>query len=89
VNSTPGQGSAFHFTARFAPGTAAVPDPAGALPPRPALAGLRGADILLVEDTELNQEVTRAPLEQAGVRVRLAINLERAVSPQMNANERK
>ena len=40
---------------------------------------LRGADILLVEDTELNQDVIRDMLEAAGMRVRVAENGEEAL----------
>jgi CheY-like chemotaxis protein/HPt (histidine-containing phosphotransfer) domain-containing protein len=35
---------------------------------------LRGTEVLLVEDTELNQEVLRDILESAGIRVRIANN---------------
>ncbi|MGZ8245210.1 ATP-binding protein [Methylomagnum sp.] len=82
VDSRLGQGSAFHFTVRvgFSDQTSAPPPAAG---PRrmdsTGLARLRGADILLVEDAELNQEMMRELLEQAGLRVRLANNGEEAL----------
>ena len=38
------------------------------------LAGLRGLDVLLVDDVPLNQEVVRDILESAGIHVRLASN---------------
>ncbi|HJV25002.1 MAG TPA: response regulator [Aromatoleum sp.] len=62
VASEPGQGSNFHFTARFGVGHAqalAGPPAAAAQPaPRvqPKLAGLR---VLLVEDNEVNQQLAR------------------------------
>ncbi|HZX31301.1 MAG TPA: ATP-binding protein, partial [Rhodocyclaceae bacterium] len=82
VESAPGRGSTFHFTVRF-PTTEASAETAH----RPGLqaargemvAGLRGADILLVEDTELNQEVMRDLLEHVGLRVRVAANGEEAL----------
>ncbi len=82
VDSTPGQGSTFHFTARFAASNQ-LPEahPAyGTLKIDSAdLARLQGADILVVEDAELNQQVLREMLEQAGLRVRLANNGEEAL----------
>ncbi len=81
VDSTPGRGSTFHFTIHLAPS-----DRAPTHPPRimarmdsMTLERLRGADILLVEDAELNQDVMRGILEQAGARVRLAVNGEEAL----------
>ncbi len=82
VDSVPGQGSTFHFTARFN-----TSDQALSLYPRhgassvdaAALARLRGADILLVEDAEYNQEVMCELLKQAGFSVRLAVNGEDAL----------
>ncbi|MDP1903990.1 MAG: response regulator [Pseudomonadota bacterium] len=43
------------------------------------LAPLRGADILLVEDVEINQEVMTELLQHAGLKVRLANNGEEAL----------
>jgi PAS domain S-box-containing protein len=51
---------------------------APALDPR-QLAALRGADVLLVEDTDLNQEVIRDMLEGAGLSVRIANNGQEAL----------
>ena len=79
LESALGHGCTFTFTACFAPHTAA---PAALRPQRlgrGALAQLGGADILLVEDAELNQEVMRELLEQAGLRVRLAVNGQEAL----------
>jgi signal transduction histidine kinase/ActR/RegA family two-component response regulator len=71
VESTPGQGSLFWFTARFG-----VTEATPAAPPRPEPAqdaavrpGLR---ILVVEDNPFNQIVTTAMLENVGAIVRLA-----------------
>jgi len=44
-----------------------------------AIASLRGAEILMVDDVPLNQEVVRDMLESAGVRVRLAHNGREAI----------
>jgi PAS domain S-box-containing protein len=80
MDSSPGFGSTFHFTARFA-----LSDHAPLLAPRrqggdgATLDRLRGADILLVEDAELNQEVIRDLLCQVGIHVRLAANGEEAL----------
>lgn len=83
VESIYGEGSAFHFTVRLRVGHAddramdlagMRTTPRSLREDRAALAALQGADILLVEDTELNQEVVRGLLEHAGLRVRLAGN---------------
>lgn len=77
VNSTPGQGSTFWFLATFAK--------AASMPPTVAEAELHGAEtlirtlhsgkrVLLVEDEPINQEVSRALLEEAGLNVDLAEN---------------
>jgi PAS domain S-box-containing protein len=72
VESTPGQGSSFWFTARLAgAGTQAAAPPAGA-PDRPA--ALAGSSILLVEDNVFNQQVARELLEDAGASVVVAGN---------------
>ncbi|MGE5490146.1 MAG: ATP-binding protein [Actinomycetota bacterium] len=82
VDSVPGEGSTFHFTVAFDTTDAApAPDPARGLraASRDVVAGLQGADVLVVEDTELNQEVMRDLLNQVGLRVRLAANGEEAL----------
>ena len=63
VDSAPGQGSTFHFTACFdLPAVGAHPveaatDPAHRADDAEAVAALRGRHVLLVEDNELNQIV--------------------------------
>jgi PAS domain S-box-containing protein len=46
---------------------------------RAGLSAFRGADVLLVEDVEVNQEVIRGLLENAGLNVRVANNGEEAL----------
>ena len=74
VDSVPGQGSTFWFTARFELGSeAAAPAPSG--PGRKnngARAIRRGARVLLVDDNEVNREIGRELLEQVGLAVTLA-----------------
>lgn len=54
--------------------------PALAIPEQSAdMARLRGAELLLVEDNEINQDVARQILEQAGIHVTVAANGEEAV----------
>jgi CheY-like chemotaxis protein/HPt (histidine-containing phosphotransfer) domain-containing protein len=82
VESALNVGSTFHFTIRLPLTDQAPTDPAlhaGKRLEEKNLLRLRGADILLVEDTELNQEVLRDLLEQSGLRVRLASNGEEAL----------
>jgi signal transduction histidine kinase len=72
VESAPGRGSVFSFTVRFgiAPAEpAAQPEPA-ALPGRP----LEGARLLVVEDVDINRQIAREILEQAGATVELAVD---------------
>jgi PAS domain S-box-containing protein len=81
VDSVQDQGSTFQFTARF-PLSSAAPN---AQPPRAkhldraTLEHLHGADILVVEDAELNQEVMQELLRQAGCQVRIAANGQEAL----------
>ena len=76
VESVPGVGSTFWFTARLRPGTAAAQTVAPALPVaeddlRRAHAGAR---VLLVEDDPINQEVAMELLANTGLVVDLAEN---------------
>ncbi|GAB4285695.1 MAG: hypothetical protein Kow0092_39650 [Deferrisomatales bacterium] len=79
VESEPGKGSRFCFTALFerAPEAAAAPGaPGGAEPalpaPGPGEAGRRPLEILLAEDDPVNQLLAKTVLEMAGHRVAVA-----------------
>ncbi|HLO63219.1 MAG TPA: ATP-binding protein [Azonexus sp.] len=73
VDSAPGQGSTFHFTACFGyDTTAAEAQPNPALRSAPAPGTGRRSTILLVEDNPTNRRLTRIVLEKAGYRVLLA-----------------
>ncbi|MBF0192625.1 MAG: PAS domain S-box protein [Magnetococcales bacterium] len=90
VESTPGTGSTFYFTARFGagaePAETATPhvdtDPSAAERegiPEAFARTLRGVRLLLVEDHPVNQEVALELLNAAGIRVDLAMNGEEAL----------
>jgi PAS domain S-box-containing protein len=96
VESEPGQGSTFWFTARLGIGLAGQYSPAaghdspgGQLEQSPVetdnaatgtgLQYIQGAQVLLVEDNELNQEVSAALLNHAGMVVDLAVDGAEAV----------
>ncbi|HKX93236.1 MAG TPA: ATP-binding protein, partial [Methylibium sp.] len=78
VSSQLGSGSTFRFNARFgmAPprsaGAAQAASAEAALPPEERYADLRGARVLVAEDNELNQMLTRELLERIGIEVLLA-----------------
>jgi PAS domain S-box-containing protein len=91
VESTPGKGSTFWFTARLAsagdtaaaqrvPAPAVVPAPSAPAgsPERPR--ALAGSSILLVEDNAFNQQVARELLEDAGATVVVAGNGSEALA---------
>ncbi|WP_243438252.1 two-component regulator propeller domain-containing protein [Fundidesulfovibrio soli] len=64
VQSEPGQGSAFTFTARFAPDAGAgATEAANAR----ALASLQGLRVLVVDDNDLNRELTTELVRMAGM----------------------
>jgi PAS domain S-box-containing protein len=77
VESTPGVGSTFWFTARLGKGIERAAEEAaftpGSLMPR-GVASLVGRRVLLVEDNDLNQEVAAGLLKEAGLEVDLAAN---------------
>jgi len=60
-------------------GQAQAPDAAGHAGAMPAGPSLRGARVLLVEDNELNQQVARELLQEAGVEVDVAANGQEGV----------
>ena len=77
-SSEPGRGSDFRFTARLGlrePGapSAARPRDQGSQPAPPAQ-GLRGVQVLVVEDNELNQEIVGEMLHEQGALVTFADN---------------
>jgi len=84
VDSRPGVGSRFWFTARFGlAGPAAGEVAAAAARESPEQALLRrqaGTRVLLVEDNEVNQEVMRELLSEIGFVVALAANGREAVA---------
>ncbi len=78
LESEPGKGSTFFFTARFglvAAGERALPEPAVSSP----LSRSKRPRVLLVEDDRLNQIVAQRLLESYGVQVVLAANGREAV----------
>ncbi len=83
VQSAPGLGSTFWFTARLHKRTNAtlpLPTPKADLSAENELLRThRGTRVLLVEDNEVNQEVARALLGQAGLAVAVAANGTQAV----------
>jgi len=79
VDSVPGRGSSFWFTARVGRGQGVMPDAeTAAVRPAPALAELRrlhgGARLLLAEDNEVNREVAVELLHGAGLAVDVAVD---------------
>lgn len=84
TESRPGEGAAFHFTARFKHAAGAAlkkaSDPAQNETEKAELAArIKGAKILLVEDNEVNQLVARRIMEKAGLMVSIADNGLRAL----------
>lgn len=79
VKSEPGRGSEFTFTAAFDLGQDIPPQIHRQKAPGRAGRSLAGIRILLVEDNEINREVSRELLESEGVLVSVAENGRRAV----------
>ncbi|MCP4701612.1 MAG: response regulator [Gammaproteobacteria bacterium] len=81
VDSHPGQGSVFSFSAPFG---RRADEPAGSRPdasrPEEIIQNIRGARILLVEDNKINQQVARETLEGAGLLVEIANNGKEAAA---------
>ncbi|MCB1734827.1 MAG: transporter substrate-binding domain-containing protein [Gammaproteobacteria bacterium] len=81
VESEPGQGSIFWFTARFAPGTrGAIRSAELTETDAKARESLGGARLLLVEDNEINQQVASELLQQVGAQVVVANNGQEGVA---------
>jgi signal transduction histidine kinase/ActR/RegA family two-component response regulator/HPt (histidine-containing phosphotransfer) domain-containing protein len=78
VESEPGLGSAFSFSAEFPVVDAALPKPKGAEATL-AAAQVRGARVLLAEDNAINQQVAMEILQGAGVQVEVAATGEEVV----------
>ncbi len=79
VDSAPGVGSEFSVTLQFALASLEeleLPEAGPTLPGKYVLPGVR---ILLVDDSDINLEVTRRILEAEGARVRVASNGQQAV----------
>jgi CheY-like chemotaxis protein len=82
VDSEPGQGSTFWFTAMLSTGTDHPAAPVHVAPPFTGLAenaAIRGARVLVVEDNPVNQEVIAALLEHVGSTVCRAGNGQEAL----------
>ncbi|MFM8766934.1 MAG: ATP-binding protein, partial [Rubrivivax sp.] len=88
VDSEPGQGSTFWFTAWLGVGQTSasqrVPEQTNS---RANLSHIRGARVLLVEDNDLNQQVAGELLQDAGLFVEMADNGLIAVDKVANATE--
>jgi CheY-like chemotaxis protein/HPt (histidine-containing phosphotransfer) domain-containing protein len=87
VDSTPGRGSTFWFTARLALEEGAPGGGLGAAPVAPAAHATRldGCAVLLVEDNPFNQQVGRELLLQAGADVSVAGNGQEALEAMARA----
>jgi len=72
VESEPGKGSAFIFTAEFGHGDESKVASSSQSVDSEALKPIQGARILLVEDNEINQQVAKEMLEKAGFIVNIA-----------------
>ncbi len=74
VRSVEGQGSVFYFTARLRLQLARPESPSAGLESAGSLSPLSSTSILLVEDNQVNQEVTLAQLEEWGLSADVAGN---------------
>ncbi len=86
VESEPGRGSNFRFTAYFQP--ASVEElPLVTTPVQRDIIVIRGARVLLVEDQPINQQIARVQLSQVGLQVTVAADGREAVDLVMHAPE--
>ena len=79
VDSAPGVGSEFSVTLQFALAAPEAPDLPETGPTEPGEYVLPGVRVLLVDDSDINLEVTRRILEAEGAQVRVASNGQQAV----------
>ncbi len=79
VESTPGEGSTFHFTLRFAVARETEMSQSTCVAPENAPPRLRPLSVLLAEDNRVNQTLAIRLLEKLGHRVTLASNGAEAV----------
>ncbi len=77
VESEPGQGSSFRFTACFLP--SAAKELPITTPAEIDLTVIQGARVLLVEDQPINQQIARIQLSRVGVQVTVAADGREAV----------
>ncbi|MBT4289162.1 MAG: PAS domain-containing protein, partial [Deltaproteobacteria bacterium] len=82
AESEPGEGSSFNFTANFGLGNEAdiKLNSSQKRLDQDTLKTIKGARILLVEDNEINQQVAREMLEQAGFVVEIAVDGQKGVT---------
>ncbi len=86
IESQPGKGSVFSFTAQFASATAGN-SRAPLSPTCYDLRVLRGARVLVVEDNAINQQLARLQLSQCGIVVTIASNGREALETVSHADE--
>jgi PAS domain S-box-containing protein len=79
VQSEPGVGSEFTFTARFGEFAEEIHEQATGISAETAIGLLAGSRVLLVEDNEINRQVARELLEAVGVAVVEALDGHSAV----------
>jgi len=79
VRSEPGLGSTFSFTLDFDIGQGEASRTLVSAPGPEQLRPVQGAHILVVEDNEINQQVARELLEQAGFGVDIAVHGQEAL----------
>ncbi len=71
LDSTPGHGSTFTFSATFDPATETVTNPADELDTLPGRS-LQGIHVMLIEDDPINQQIAVGLLHETGARVTVA-----------------